>query len=117
MSFEVMDLDGLLRQLREEQEDCEARAMACDEQAAEHRHAGELLGARMQGIEEARRMIADPAASGNGAAKRPRRDIRALVKEVLGNITPQEANADTVAKEIGCRPSQVRQVLASLATP
>jgi hypothetical protein len=51
------------------------------------------------------------------AGRRPRRDIRAMVKaELAQSVTPvSRANAQLLAETLGCRKSQVEAALIALA--
>jgi hypothetical protein len=107
-----MNIDELLSTLRAEHQQHFADA------EAHHRIAEKLL-ARIQGIEEAREALTSTPVDNRRDYKlptrRPRRDIRAMVREALSNsVTPDRVDAKVLAESLGCRTSQVEAALKAL---
>jgi hypothetical protein len=110
----VNPLDALIDKLAEEAAVWHQRARQAEEEAATHRHAADLLEARIHGIQEARAALGI-APGGNGAEPPPRkrRNIRQMVLDLVNGEVP--LTTEEMAQRIGCRPSQVRHVIASVS--
>lgn len=122
-----MDLDKLLNDLRAEKADCLARAAHFEEGRRKAEHEAEMIAARIQGIEEGvelakKDFAAFNASVANNAAefrkRKPRRDIRALVRDSLVSYGNRGCSEDeqiaVLSKEFGCRPSQIKAALRAI---
>jgi hypothetical protein len=119
----MTDLDELLAKLK-------ADVAAKHAQADILMREADLVAARIQGVEEARAAMV--LAEGDAALRdidaraerlrnrKPRRDIRALVKATvekkgLCSAATLEEQATEIAEEIGCRKSQVEAALRAMS--
>jgi uncharacterized protein (DUF433 family) len=113
-----MTIDELLANLQVELKDIEHSVACYERQAETERQAAALLSARIQGIQQARAMISQqPENDAEPTERKPRRDIRAMVREDLVQ-RPDEPYDDRVrdlAKRFECRPSQIKDALRAEA--
>jgi hypothetical protein len=111
------DLDELLAGLKRDLDLAEQNAETFELRAGEQRYEARFIAARIQGIEEARAALSRaPAEAVHGILKPERRKIRELV-EAWCECHTQDASLEPgyIAKNIGCRKSQVEAALKALA--
>jgi hypothetical protein len=105
-----MNIDELLASLKSDHADCAKRASDAHSKMLQ-------IEARIQGIEETREALrSNPVDNGcdyEPLARKPRRDIRALVRDHI--LSHHETlPADRIAADIGCKKSQVEAALVAL---
>jgi hypothetical protein len=120
----MTDLDQLLTQLKHDRDSAIAEAEVRENQAIGWRNQAAMIDARIGGIEETRKALAARAESVAVVSheqmrhilRRPRRDIRALVKQTCDDMRSEGWNPsnDQIARRIGCRKSQVEAALKAL---
>jgi hypothetical protein len=108
----MIDLNQLLASLSEERDDAYSAAAQSEKMAKRQRHTGDMIAARIRGIEEA--MEALGSAAVEPIPQRPRkrrRNIRAMVKQFLEPGTEAVHTPEFIATQIGCKQSQVEAAL------